>query len=105
MKTKLLKLLALTFIFVILSCKKEDPETEGIYIFKAEYLATVTVGGVIGVVKNTFEAGETIKGIDKGGNSIIINKPVDNITNQEEELFWNYAESIEVPKEYLELSK
>lgn len=91
--------------FVIISCNSEDKTTQGEYEFINEYKTTVTVGGVVGVNERTFEKGESYKGTDEGKKTITIRIADHSELNDNCPNSWCYQEFLEVPREFLKLTK
>ena len=91
------------FILVLgmISCSSDDKNTQGDYEFISEYSAALTVGGVVGIEKRTFEKGETYKGTDEGKETIKIRIAEHTELNNNCPNSWCYQEFLEVPREFL----
>lgn len=98
---KLIYLLILTL--GIISCSSDDENKNNEYEFIAEYSATVTVGGVVGISERTFEIGEIYTGTDQGNDLISIRIEEHSELNDNCPNSWCYQELLDVPREFLKL--
>lgn len=92
-------------IAIITSCNTEENIVKGEFEFIAEYSATVTVGGVVGITERTFKVGEVYQGTDEGDGTIIIRIAEHSELNDDCPNSWCYQEFLDVPKEYLKIKK
>lgn len=101
-----LRLCSFSLLMVIItSCTKEDNILKGKFEFKAEYSATVTVGGFVGITERTFKIGEIYNGTDKGDGTITIRIAEHSDLNDDCPNSWCYQEFLDVPREYLKFVK
>jgi hypothetical protein len=101
MMKKLIYLLIL--IFGITSCSSDYKTTNNQFEFIAEYTATVTVGGFVGITERTFEVGEIYTGTKKGNDMITIRIAEHSELNDDCPNSWCYQELLDVPREFLRL--
>ncbi|WP_010664336.1 hypothetical protein [Marinilabilia salmonicolor] len=92
-------------IICFASCNTDDEIIHGEVEFIAEYSATVTVGGIIGIIERTFEIGEVYKATDDGGKTITIRIAEHSDLNEDCPNSWCYQEFLDVPREYLRFVK
>jgi hypothetical protein len=101
---KYFKYLGLFLLIVfIVSCKNDEEILRGEFEFIAQYSATVTVGGVVGITKRTFEIGEKYIGTDEIGETITIRIAAHSDLNEDCQNSWCYQEFLEVPRGFLRL--
>ena len=88
-------------ILGVVSCSTDNQNYRGEYAFIKKYTATVTVGGVVGIMDRNFEIGETYDGTDEGGGTISIRIAEHSELNEDCPNSWCYQEFLAVPKSYL----
>ncbi len=89
-----------------ISCNKNDDENilvDKDFEFVAEYTATVTVGGVVGITERTFNVGEVYKGIDNGAETITIRIAEHTELNEDCPSSSCYQEFLSVPRGFLKI--
>lgn len=96
---KLVYLLILTL--GIISCNSNNKVLQGKVEFVSKYSTTVTVGGIVGIHKRTFEVGEIYKVTDQSGATVTIRIAKHSELNEDCPNNWCYQEILEVPKEFL----
>jgi len=89
---------------LINSCTHDEETIREEFEFIAEYSATITVGGFVGITERTFEAGEVYSGTDLGGETITIRIAEHTELNDDCPNSWCYQELLEVPREFLKLA-
>jgi len=92
-------------MIIIASCSNDNEIIYEKVEFIAEYSATITVGGVIGIIERTFEVGEVFKVTDDGGQTITIRLAEHSDLNENCPNSWCYQEFLDVPREYLRFVK
>ncbi len=101
---KNLKFIGFSLLIVfITSCNKDEETLQGEFEFITEYSATITVGGVVGIIERTFEIGEIYNGTDDGGVAITIRIAEHTELNEDCPNSWCYQEFLDVPREFLKL--
>jgi hypothetical protein len=101
---KLICFLILTLGIIACSSEENKPKEEN-FEFTAEYSATITVGGFVGIERRTFKVGQTFKGTDQGKEFITIRIAEHTPQNDNCPSNMCYQELLEVPKNYLKLKK
>lgn len=99
-----LKIIGYSLLILILtSCNNDEENIQGEFKFIAEYSATITVGGAVGITERTFEIGEVYEGIDYGGKTITIRIVEHTELNEDCPNSWCYQEFLEVLRQFLKL--
>jgi len=89
---------------IIISCNNDDEVLiQQDFEFIAEYTATITVGGFVGITKKTFNVGEVYEGTDSGEETIMIRIAEHTELNKDCPNSSCYQEFLSVPREFLKL--
>jgi hypothetical protein len=96
--------LSLLIVFIT-SCMNDEEIFHGEYEFIAQYSATVTVGGFVGLTERTFEIGEKYNGTDEREDAITLRIASHSDLNEDCPNSWCYQEYLVVPKRFLRLVK
>ncbi|PCI03827.1 MAG: hypothetical protein COB81_03045 [Flavobacteriaceae bacterium] len=103
---KNLKLIGFSvLILCMISCNKNEEIIQGEFEFITQYSATITIGGVVGIMERTFETGEIYSGKDNGEKTITIRIAEHTERNDDCPNSWCYQEFLEVPREFLKLEE
>ena len=95
-----------TFSLGIISCSSEqNTNFTGNFEFTAEYSATVTVGGIVGITEKTFKTGDVFKGTDEGKKTITIRIAEHSELNDNCPSPSCYQEFLDVPRAFLKSVK
>lgn len=90
----------------IVACSSEqNANLSANFEFTAEYSATITVGGAVGITEKAFKTGDTYKGIDKGEKTIRIRIAEHSKLNNNCPNSFCYQEFLDVPREFLKPTK
>jgi len=93
------------YIFILtlgmISCNSDNDISLGEVEFIAKYSATITVGGIVGIMERTFEIGEIYKATDKEEDTITIRIAEHSELNDDCPNSSCYQEFLEVPMAFL----
>ncbi len=98
--------IGLILVFAIfISCNKNDDVNiiNQDFEFIAEYTATITVGGFVGITERTFNIGEVYVGTDNGEETITIRIAEHTELNEDCPNSSCYQEFLSVPRGFLKL--
>jgi hypothetical protein len=93
------------FLLIIGSCTNDQVATEKTYVFKKPYCATVTVGGVVGLADKCYKIGDSVSGKENTSGKLTIRIAEHSYLNDGPPSSASYQEFLDVPINYLELSK
>lgn len=93
----------LIIFFGIISCNSNNETSASKYQFIKPYVATVTVGGIVGIIERSFEIGEIYIATKQGQSTITIRIAEHTALNDDCPNSQCYQELLEVPSEFLKL--
>lgn len=82
-------------------CERTQPVNDQEYVFLKSYCATVTVGGVVGIVEKCFQPGDTVSGVEKSDRKVTIRIAEHSDLNEGPPSNTTYQEFLDVPADYL----
>jgi hypothetical protein len=103
---KAIKLFGLIILISMMnSCIKDNAVERDNYMFIKPYCATITVGGFVGLAEKCFTIGDTVTGKQNVDGSIVIRIAAHSAVNDGPPSPNSYQEFLNVPSEYLKLTK
>lgn len=87
------------------SCSSEHVLIDKTYIFTKPYCATVTVGGVVGLAERCYKIGDIVSGKENTSGKLTIRIAEHSSVNDGFPSSASYQEFLDVPINYLTLSK
>jgi hypothetical protein len=93
------------FLLFLVSCSSEPVISDKTYVFTKPYCTTVTVGGVVGLAEKCFKAGDIVTGKENVGGKLTIRIAEHSTLNDGLPSSASYQEFLDVPINYLALSK
>lgn len=102
---RILNLSILLFLIIIASCTNDQSIANQTYVFTKPYCTTVTVGGVVGLAEKCFKIGDIVTGKENTSGKLTIRIAEHSALNDGPPNSASYQEFLDVPINYLELSK
>jgi hypothetical protein len=100
----LLKGLPLFLLFLV-SCTNDQTITNQTYVFTKPYCTTVTVGGVVGISEKCYKIGDIVIGTETTSGKVTIRIAEHSYLNDGPPSSASYQEFLDVPLDYLEITK
>jgi hypothetical protein len=99
----LFSLIAILYIFE--SCTKDSNTTNQNYAFTKPYCATITVGGVVGISEKCYQIGDIVTGKENTSGKLTIRIADHSALNDGPVTSASYQEFLDVPLDYLAITK
>jgi hypothetical protein len=93
------------FLLFLGSCSSEQVINDKTYVFTKPYCATITVGGVVGLAEKCYKIDDIVSGKEIKTGKLTIRIAEHSALNDGPPSSASYQEFLDVPINYLELSK
>jgi hypothetical protein len=93
------------FLLIIASCSNDQVQSNQKYVFTKPYCTTITVGGVVGLAEKCYKIGDIVSGKEINTGKLTIQIAEHSSINDGPPSSASYQEFLEVPLNYLEITK